>query len=82
MKEDVGCHINLPEKKEQVLFCKLTDDQRELYKNYIENIDVDEVLRGKAKIFVPLINLRKICNHPDLYSGGPQRNFRIVRENF
>ncbi|XP_014291598.1 DNA excision repair protein ERCC-6 [Halyomorpha halys] len=77
MKEDVGCHINLPEKKEQVLFCKLTDDQRELYKNYIENIDVDEVLRGKAKIFVPLINLRKICNHPDLYSGGPQRNFRI-----
>lgn len=78
MKEDVGSHINLPEKKEQVLFCRLTEEQRQLYKEYIEKIDVEEMVRGRAKIFVALINMRKICNHPDLYSGGPNRSFRIV----
>ncbi|XP_037557931.1 DNA excision repair protein ERCC-6-like [Dermacentor silvarum] len=24
------------------------------------------------QVFVGLINLRKICNHPDLYDGGPK----------
>lgn len=78
MKEDVGQHINLPDKKEQVLFCRLTDEQRELYKGYLDNTSIDEIVRGKAKLFVALVKLRKICNHPDLYSGGPNKNFKIV----
>lgn len=77
MKEDVSSHINLPSKKEQVLFCRLSDEQRQLYKDYLGKIDLDDMVRGKAKLFVALINLRKICNHPDLYSGGPNRNFHI-----
>ncbi|KAG8232117.1 hypothetical protein J437_LFUL012126, partial [Ladona fulva] len=72
MKADVKDHINLPNKNEQVLFCRLTDIQRDIYKEYIKSGDVDRILTGNLKIFVGLINLRKICNHPDLYSGGPR----------
>lgn len=69
-KVDVKSHIELPEKNEQVLFCQLTDVQRNLYKAYIESGEVHRILEGQAQIFVGIINLRKICNHPDLYSGG------------
>lgn len=78
MKCDVDDHIHLPNKTEQILFCRLTDDQRHYYKGYVENLDLEAVAKGKAKMFVALYNMRKICNHPDLYSGGPKRNFTIV----
>ena len=71
MKEDVKKHINLPEKNEQVLFCRLTDEQRSLYRAYIEGDQTKSILSGQLKVFVGLIALRKICNHPDLFSGGP-----------
>ena len=29
------------------------------------------ILEGSMRVFVGLIALRKICNHPDLFSGGP-----------
>ena len=72
MKEDVKKHINLPEKNEQVLFCRLTDEQRELYRGYIDGGETKSILSGQLKVFVGLIALRKICNHPDLFSGGPK----------
>lgn len=72
MKDDVKSHLNLPTKSEQVLFCRLTDEQRDLYREYLNSGEVDRILTGRYKIFVGLINLRKICNHPDLYSGGPK----------
>jgi DNA excision repair protein ERCC-6 len=55
-----------------VLFCKLTDEQREMYKSYIDSGEIKSILDGRLQIFVGLINLRKICNHPDLYDGGPK----------
>ena len=72
MKEDVKNHINLPEKNEQVLFCRLSDEQRALYRSYIEGAETKSILSGQLKVFVGLIALRKICNHPDLFSGGPK----------
>ncbi|TRY63996.1 hypothetical protein TCAL_00795 [Tigriopus californicus] len=74
MKSDVKQHINLPEKNEQVLFCKMTDQQRDIYREYLDSGEIKSILDGRLQIFVGLINLRKICNHPDLYDGGP-RNF-------
>lgn len=71
-KEDVKTHINLPPKNEQVLFCRLTEEQKELYVDYINSGKVMEILNGKQRVFVGLIDLRKICNHPHLYSGGPK----------
>lgn len=72
MKSDVKQHINLPEKNEQVLFCKMTDQQREIYRSYLDSGEIKSILDGRMQIFVGLINLRKICNHPDLYDGGPR----------
>lgn len=70
MKADVQTHVNLPDKSEQVLFCRLTDEQRQYYKAYLDTPEVDRILQGRAQVFIGLINLRKICNHPDLFSGG------------
>jgi len=64
----------------QVLFCRLTEEQRSLYKSYLDSDEVDRILQGRFQVFVGLIALRKICNHPDLYSGGPKllRGVRLV----
>lgn len=72
MKKDVMEHLKLPNKSEQVLFCKLTEEQVSQYRGYINSGDVSDILSGRLKIFVGLIKLRKICNHPDLFSGGPK----------
>ena len=56
----------------QVLFCQLTDEQTEAYKSYLSSKDVASILDGRLKVYVGLLNMRKICNHPDLYTGGPK----------
>ena len=76
LKSDVKSHINLPSKNEQVLFCRLTEDQRSMYRNYLESGEVKNILDGRFQVFMGLINLRKICNHPDIYDGGPKRRER------
>ena len=72
MKADVKKHIRLPEKNEQVLFCRLTEEQRSLYRAYIDGQETKSILSGHLKVFVGLIALRQICNHADLHSGGPK----------
>ncbi|GBL90945.1 DNA excision repair protein ERCC-6 [Araneus ventricosus] len=72
MKSDVKMSVNLPDKNEQVLFCKLTEDQENLYKAYISSKEVGSILNARLQVFVGLINLRKICNHPDIFDGGPK----------
>ncbi|KAK7076758.1 DNA excision repair protein ERCC-6 [Halocaridina rubra] len=74
MKNDVRNHLSLPDKNEQVLFCSLSEEQRQAYQEYINGDQVKWIMGGRMKVFVGLINLRKICNHPDLYTGGP-RNY-------
>lgn len=66
LKKDVKQALQLPAKSEQVLFCKLTDEQRRLYKEYITSSDVAMIMTGQMKVFVGLIKLRQLCNHPDL----------------
>ncbi|NXP47100.1 ERCC6 protein, partial [Heliornis fulica] len=72
MKADVKMNISLPDKNEQVLFCRLTDEQRQVYQNFINSKEVYQILNGDMQIFPGLVALRKICNHPDLFSGGPK----------
>uniref|UniRef100_A0A1Y1KDE8 DNA repair and recombination protein RAD54-like n=1 Tax=Photinus pyralis TaxID=7054 RepID=A0A1Y1KDE8_PHOPY len=79
-KKEVQKYIHLPNKSEQVLFCSLTDEQRDLYKNYLMGDQVGMILKGRGKnwfaenhvranVLVAITMLRKICNHPDLYLG-------------
>ncbi|GAU87804.1 hypothetical protein RvY_00602 [Ramazzottius varieornatus] len=71
-KADVKVAIQLPEKNEQVLFCQLTDHQRQLYQEYLQSDELRNVIHGDVQIFVGLMQLRKLCNHPDLFDGGPK----------
>ncbi|XP_067394966.1 DNA excision repair protein ERCC-6 [Emydura macquarii macquarii] len=72
MKADVKMSLSLPDKNEQVLFCRLTDEQRQVYQNFIDSKEVYQILNGEMQVFSGLVALRKICNHPDLFSGGPK----------
>lgn len=68
-KAEVNDKLKLPDRSEQVLFCKLTERQRKLYEYYIHSPTVMDIKRGACQIFVGLIQLRKICNHPDLFDA-------------
>ncbi|KAM5141600.1 DNA excision repair protein ERCC-6 [Mantella aurantiaca] len=70
MKADVKMSLSLPDKNEQVLFCRLTDEQRQVYQSFIDSKEVYGILNGDMQVFPGLIALRKICNHPDLFTGG------------
>ncbi|PIK45448.1 putative DNA excision repair protein ERCC-6 [Apostichopus japonicus] len=72
MKVDVQQNIQLPSKNEQVLFCRLTDEQRELYRDYLNSRECHQIMKGEYQIFSGLITMRKICNHPHLVTGGPR----------
>ncbi|ODQ46133.1 hypothetical protein PICMEDRAFT_34718 [Pichia membranifaciens NRRL Y-2026] len=64
VKTDVA--KDLPKKTEMVLFCKLTPEQRRLYKKFIDSADLKRILEGKRNALFGIDMLRKICNHPNL----------------
>lgn len=64
MKKDVA--KQLPEKNEQILFVKLTTEQREKYKTFLASRVVRQVLAGKLNLLYAITSLRKICNHADI----------------
>lgn len=68
VKADVA--KDLPKKTEMVLFCKLTPEQRVLYKKFIESSDLKKILEGKRNALYGIDMLRKICNHPNLVDLG------------
>lgn len=63
-KVDVAA--DLPQKKEQVLFCKLTRQQRQAYEGFLGSDDMRSIADGKRQMLYGIDLLRKICNHPDL----------------
>eukprot|EP00878_Enallax_costatus_P006983 GHUV01007317.1.p1 GENE.GHUV01007317.1~~GHUV01007317.1.p1 ORF type:complete len:897 (+),score=297.88 GHUV01007317.1:405-2693(+) len=84
-KADVAAQ--LPKKTETVLFCMLTEQQRDLYRAYINSKDVGEILAGQRQALAGIDVLRKICNHPDLLQrtatqanedyGNPERSGKL-----
>ncbi|KAG6013778.1 hypothetical protein E4U54_006349 [Claviceps lovelessii] len=77
LKVDVAA--DLPEKTEQVLFCKLTDGQRKAYETFLGSDEVSAILNKRRQSLYGIDILRKICNHPDLLdkslAGKPGYNF-------
>lgn len=57
---------DLPQKSEQVIFCKLTSWQRTIYKRFLGSDDMRSIYKGKRNSLFGIDILRKICNHPDL----------------
>ncbi|XP_075010730.1 DNA excision repair protein ERCC-6 isoform X4 [Calonectris borealis] len=50
MKADVKMSLSLPDKNEQVLFCRLTDEQRQVYQNFINSKEVYQILNGDMQM--------------------------------
>lgn len=71
LKVDVAA--DLPEKTEQVLFCKLTDGQRKAYETFLGSDEVSAILNRRRQSLYGIDILRKICNHPDLLDKGLAR---------
>ncbi|GMR47824.1 hypothetical protein PMAYCL1PPCAC_18019 [Pristionchus mayeri] len=72
MKKDV--ELDLPNKSEQVLFCDLAPCQRSLYVEYLSSRECNLIRSGRLDSFSGLILLRKLCNHPDMVTGGPNKH--------
>ncbi|MCJ1339542.1 swr1 complex component [Bachmanniomyces sp. S44760] len=67
LKADV--EKQMPAKYEHVVFCKLSKRQRHLYDGFMSRSQTRETLaRGNyLSIINCLMQLRKVCNHPDLF---------------
>jgi DNA excision repair protein ERCC-6 len=68
LKKDV--QHQLPKKREQVLFCRLTDIQVQAYHEFLRGNDVKKCTQGKGALFRAVTILRQLCNHPDLLLHG------------
>jgi DNA excision repair protein ERCC-6 len=67
-KSDIQNMLELPSKNEQVLLCRLSDEQKTEYIKYIRSNECSEILATHTNVFRALINLRKLCNHVDLFN--------------
>ena len=64
---------NLPGKIEHVVHCGLSKRQRRLYEEYMASSDTSTTLSSGNLLGIIncLMQLRKVCNHPDLFAGRP-----------
>ncbi|KAJ8119233.1 hypothetical protein ONZ43_g3775 [Nemania bipapillata] len=80
LKADV--EKQMPAKYEHVELCRLSRRQRELYDGFLARTDTREALASGNYISVIncLMQLRKVCNHPDLFIERPiMTSFRQPR---
>ncbi|CAI4216093.1 unnamed protein product [Parascedosporium putredinis] len=71
LKADV--EKQMPAKYEHVEFCRLSKRQRELYDGFLGRSDTRNTLASGnyLSIINCLMQLRKVCNHPDLFIDRP-----------
>ncbi|KAK0750035.1 SNF2 family N-terminal domain-containing protein, partial [Schizothecium vesticola] len=80
LKADV--EKQMPAKYEHVEFCRLSKRQRELYDGFLSRADTRQTLSSGnyMSIINCLMQLRKVCNHPDLFVDRPiMTSFRMHR---
>jgi helicase SWR1 len=80
LKADV--EKQMPAKYEHVEFCRLSKRQRELYDGFLSRNETRETLSSGnyLSIINCLMQLRKVCNHPDLFVDRPiMTSFRMHR---
>jgi helicase SWR1 len=71
LKADV--EKQMPAKYEHVEYCRLSKRQRELYDGFLNRGDTRDTLASGnyLSIINCLMQLRKVCNHPDLFIDRP-----------
>ncbi|CAO3618792.1 unnamed protein product [Cunninghamella blakesleeana] len=63
----------MPAKYEHIMYCKLSKRQRYLYDDFMGRAKTKETLASGnfLSIINTLMQLRKVCNHPDLFEERP-----------
>ena len=81
LKADV--EKQMPAKYEHVEFCRLSKRQRELYDGFLARTDTRETLASGnyLSIINCLMQLRKVCNHPDLFIDRPVTTSLCLRSS-
>ncbi|KAM7467771.1 hypothetical protein LguiB_015333 [Lonicera macranthoides] len=71
LKRDV--EKQLPMKVEHVICCRLSRRQRNLYEDFIASSETQATLSSSNffGMISVIMQLRKVCNHPDLFEGRP-----------
>ncbi|KAI8393900.1 SNF2 family N-terminal domain-containing protein [Radiomyces spectabilis] len=71
LKADV--EKQMPEKHEHIVYCRLSKRQRYLYDDFMSRAKTKETLASDnfLSIINCLMQLRKVCNHPDLFEERP-----------
>lgn len=71
LKADV--EKQMPKKYEHILYCRLSKRQRYLYDDFMSRAKTKETLASGnfLSIINCLMQLRKVCNHPDLFEIRP-----------
>ena len=69
----------LPPKREQVLFCRLSGYQRELYVKVLQDESIQACISGERNVLAGIDILRKICNHPNLLMSTTSDTLDWVR---
>ncbi|KAK9448209.1 SNF2 family N-terminal domain-containing protein [Limtongia smithiae] len=71
LKADV--EKQMPAKYEHIIYCKLSKRQRYLYDDFMSRAQTKETLASGnfLSIINCLMQLRKVCNHPDLFEVRP-----------
>ena len=71
LKKDV--EKQMPQKFEHVVVCRLSKRQRQLYEDFMANAGTQSTLSSGNYLGLMnvLMQLRKVCNHPDLFEGRP-----------
>lgn len=80
LKADV--EKQMPAKIEHVEFCRLSKRQRELYDGFLARSETRDTLSSGnyLSIINCLMQLRKVCNHPDLFVDRPiMTSFRMEK---
>ncbi|KAJ1968829.1 DNA repair protein rhp26 [Dispira parvispora] len=78
LKVDVA--RDLPQKQEQVLFCNLTEEQRNAYQAFLNSGEMTSILEGRRQVLFGIDIVRKICNHPDLLFTSYVKQLPLYRE--
>ncbi|KAI8882045.1 hypothetical protein K501DRAFT_187668 [Backusella circina FSU 941] len=69
----VDVEKQMPEKHEHIVYCRLSKRQRYLYDDFMSRAKTKETLVSGSflNIINCLMQLRKVCNHPDLFEERP-----------
>jgi SNF2 family DNA or RNA helicase len=74
--------IELPDKQEQIVYCKMTELQEKLYLQILEKVRADILDKldkdnSYLHVLAALTKLRQICNHPNLIESDIKSSYQF-----